>query len=46
VTVAYVPGDAAALGPAVIPQRCMHASEADAACELVVHHWRERKTGP
>jgi len=46
VTVAYVPGYAATLGPAVMPQSCMHASKGDAACVLVVHHRRERKTGP
>jgi hypothetical protein len=46
VTVAYVPGRAAALGPAVMPQSCVHAAKGDAACELVVHHRRERKTGP
>lgn len=46
VTVAYVPGRAAALGPAVMPQSCVHASKGDSACELVVHHVRARKTGP
>ena len=45
-TVAYVPASAAALGPAVMPQSCVHASKGDAACELVVHHVRARKTGP
>ncbi len=45
-TVAYVPGRAAALGPAVMPQSCVHASKGDSACELVVHHVRARKTGP
>jgi hypothetical protein len=46
VTVAYVPGRAATLGPAVMPQSCVHASKGDAACALVVHHVRARKTGP
>ena len=45
-TVAYVPGGAATLGPAVMPQACVHASKGDAACALVVHHRRARKTGP
>jgi hypothetical protein len=46
VTVAYVPGSAAALGPAVMPRSCLHATTRDEACALVVHHVRERKTGP
>jgi hypothetical protein len=46
VTVAYGPGRAATLGPAVMPQGCVHASKGDAACALVVHHRRARKTGP
>jgi len=46
VTVAYVPGRAATLGPAVMPQSCVHASQGDSACALVVHHVRARKTGP
>ena len=45
-TVAYVPGRAAALEPAVMPQSCLHASPGDPACVLVVHHLRERKSGP
>ena len=32
--------------PAVMPQSCVHASPGDAACVLVVHHWRARKAGP
>ena len=46
VTVAYVPGRTAALEPAVMPQSCLHASKGDPACVLVVHHLRERKSGP
>lgn len=45
-TVAYVPGGAAVLEPAVMPQSCVHASPGDPACVLVVHHVRERKAGP
>jgi hypothetical protein len=45
-TVAYVPGGAAVLEPAVMPQSCVHASPGDPACVLVVHHVRQRKTGP
>jgi hypothetical protein len=46
VTVAYVPGRAGALEPAVMPQSCLHASTGDPACVLTVHHMRERKAGP
>lgn len=46
VTVAYVPGSAVALGPAVMPRSCVHAGTGDEACVLVVHHVRARKTGP
>src|SRR4051812_6888897 len=45
-TVAYVPGGAAMLEPAVMPPSCVHASPGDPACLLVVHHVRERKAGP
>jgi hypothetical protein len=45
-TVAYVPGEAAMLEPAVRPPSCVHASPGDLACVLVVHHMRERKAGP
>src|SRR4051812_22156704 len=45
-TVAYVPGGAAVLEPAVMQQSCVHASPGDPACVLVVHHVRERKAGP
>lgn len=41
-----MPGSAAALVPAVMPQSCVHASKGDPACVLAVHHVRERKTGP
>jgi hypothetical protein len=41
-----VPRSAAALGPAVLPRCCVHAVIGDEACDLVVHHVRERKTGP
>lgn len=34
------------LEPAVMPRSCVYASTGDAACALVVHHRRERKTGP
>lgn len=46
VTVAYVPGSAASLGPAVMPRGCLHAAVGDEACVLVAHHVRKRKTGP
>jgi hypothetical protein len=46
VTAAYVPRSTAALGPAVMPRCCAHAVIGDEACDLVVHHVRERKTGP
>jgi hypothetical protein len=46
VTAAYVPGSAAVLGPAVMPRGCLHAATGDEACVLIVHHVRERKTGP
>jgi hypothetical protein len=46
VTVAYVPGAAAGLGPAVMPRSCLYASAGHEPCVLVVHHLRERKTGP
>lgn len=29
-----------------MPRSCVHASKGDEACVLVVHHRRERKTGP
>jgi hypothetical protein len=45
-TVAYVPGEAAVLAPAVMPPSCVHASPGDQPCVLVVHHTRERKAGP
>jgi hypothetical protein len=45
-TVAYVPGTAAVVKPAVMPPRCVHASHGDPACVLLVHHLRERKAGP
>ena len=45
-TVAYVPGEAAVLAPAVMPPSCVHASPGDPACVLLVHHTRERKAGP
>lgn len=41
-----MPRSAAALGPAVMPRCCVHAVIEDEACVLVVHHVRERKTGP
>jgi hypothetical protein len=44
--VAYVPGGAAVLEPAVMPPSCVHASPGDLACVLVVHHTCERKAGP
>jgi hypothetical protein len=46
VTVAYVPGSGSALVPAVMPPSCVHAAKGDPACVLLVHHQRERKTGP
>jgi hypothetical protein len=46
VTAAYVPRSATVLGPAVMPRGCVHAATGDEACVLVVHHVRERKTGP
>jgi hypothetical protein len=46
VTVAYVPGSGSTLVPAVMPPSCVHASQGDPACVLVVHHLRERKAGP
>ena len=45
-TAAYVPHSATVLGPAVMPRGCVHAATGDEACVLVVHHVRERKTGP
>lgn len=45
-TVAYVPGCGSALKPAVMPRSCVYASAGDPTCVLVVHHERERKTGP
>lgn len=45
-TVAYVPGSGSTLVPAVMPPACVHAAQGDPACVLVVHHLRERKTGP
>jgi hypothetical protein len=44
--VAYVPGGGSALEPAVMPPSCVHASPGHPACDLIVHHWRARKTGP
>jgi hypothetical protein len=41
-----VPGRGAALEPEVMPRSCLHASIGDEACVVVVHHRRERKTGP
>jgi hypothetical protein len=41
-----VPCGVAVLGPAVMPRCCVHAVVGDEACVLVVHHVRERKTGP
>lgn len=35
-----------ALEPAVMPRSCVHALTGDEACVLIVHHVRERKTGP
>jgi hypothetical protein len=48
VTAAYAPRSAAelGLGPAVMPRGCVHAVIGDEACVLVVHHVRQRKTGP
>lgn len=46
VTVAYVPSSAAVLEPEVMPRSCVHASQGDPACVLIVHHLRERKAGP
>lgn len=46
VTVAYVPGSGSVLKPAVMPPCCVYAAPGDPACELIVHHWRARKTGP
>jgi hypothetical protein len=46
VTVAYVPGRAAALGPRGDAAELRARIEGDSACELVVHHRRARKTGP
>jgi len=45
VTAGYVPGSEA-LEPAVMPRSCVHAAIGDEECTLVVHHRRERKTGP
>ena len=41
-----MPRSATVLGPAVMPRGCVHAATGDEACVLVVHHVRERKTGP
>jgi len=41
-----VPRSATVLGPAVMPRDCVHAATGDEGCVLVVHHVRERKTGP
>jgi len=41
-----VSGSGSALGPAVMPLSCVHAATGDPACVLLVHHQRERKTGP
>jgi hypothetical protein len=46
VTAAYVPRSTTVLGPVVMPRCCVHAVVEDEACVLVVHHVRERKTGP
>ena len=45
-TVAYVPGSASTLVPAVVPPACVHAAQGDPPCVLLVHHRRERKAGP
>lgn len=44
-TAGYVPSSEA-FEPAVMPRSCVHAAMGDAACILMVHHVRERKTGP
>lgn len=41
-----MPGHATVLGPAVMPPGCLHAATGDDACVVVVHHRRDRKTGP
>lgn len=41
-----MPRSATVLGPVVMPRGCVHAATGDEACVLVVHHVRERKTGP
>lgn len=41
-----MPRGPAALGPAVMPRCCVHAGIEDEACVVVVHHVRDRKTGP
>lgn len=41
-----MPGSATMLGPAVMPPSCVHAATGDDACVVVVHHMRDRKTGP
>ena len=41
-----MPRSATVLGPAVMPRGCVHAATGDEVCVLVVHHVRERKTGP
>ena len=41
-----MPRSATVLGPAVMPRGCVHAATGEEACVLVVHHVRERKTGP
>ncbi|MCY7302770.1 MAG: hypothetical protein LH654_06980 [Thermoleophilia bacterium] len=46
-TAGYVPGSGSeAFKPAVMPRSCVYASMGNEACVLVVHHVRERKTGP
>lgn len=41
-----MPRSATVLGPEVMPRSCVHAATGDETCVLVVHHVRERKTGP
>lgn len=41
-----MPRSTTVLGPVVMPRCCVHAVVEDEACVLVVHHVRERKTGP
>ena len=41
-----MPRSTTVLEPVVMPRCCVHAVVEDEACVLVVHHVRERKTGP